>query len=233
MTFRTWSDAVEAIDEATAPATNKQLQLAKQAGLRIPEDMPKIIAAAKLRIALPEELNLPHARPVNDRYENRLNILRRPSDPPIEPQTDEEAYAWVEHFRLMRRRESLAKLRISEGDLVKTSAGELAQVSSIGPDGCVFFKGGLGSRAWPDTITVVARANDESNEATEARRQAANSAARRRSPSAWSLPRQAELSQFAMQDEVSEDDIVELEAVITTAGDGVRFRDSCERTDIS
>jgi hypothetical protein len=219
MTFRTWSDAVKAIDGATGPATTKQLELARQAGVRIPNDIPKIVAAAKLRVALAEELNLPPARPFSDRYENRLDILHRPSDPPIAPQTEEEAYAWVEHLRLMRRRESLTELRINEGDVVKIKAGEVVQVSSIGPDGRVFFKGGLGSRAWPDVITVVARANDDSDVATEARREAANSTARRRSPSAWSLPRQADLSQFAIENEVSEDDIVELEAVITTAED--------------
>lgn len=72
MTFRTWSDAVNAINGATGPATTEQLELAQQAGVRIPADIPKIVAGAMLRIALAEELNLTPARPFSDRYENRL-----------------------------------------------------------------------------------------------------------------------------------------------------------------
>src|SRR5262249_16184090 len=86
------------------------------------------------------ELNLPAASPVSDRCKLRLKILRRRSDGSIYPQTEEEAEAWVTYLRLVRRRESLSKLKLDEGDIVKTKDGELAEVSSIGQDGRVFFK---------------------------------------------------------------------------------------------
>lgn len=199
--------------------TTEQLQLAELAEVRIPDGSPKIVAAVKLRMALAEELHLPHASPLSDRHENRLHILHRSWDPPIDPDSDDEAYAWVEYLRLKRRRERLAELEINAGDVVKTKNGELAEVSSIGQDGRVFFKGGLGSRAWPDVVNLIARANDGSDGAAVARREAANSAARRRPPSAWSLPRQTDLSQFVIETVVSEDDIEELEAIISSAND--------------
>jgi len=117
--------------------------------------MPRIVAAATLRLALAEELNLPAPRPISDRYKARLQILQRSSDPSISPQTEEEAEAWVTYLRLVRRRESLSRLKLHEGDIVETKAGEVAEVSSIGQDGRVSFKGGRGFGSWPDLISVV------------------------------------------------------------------------------
>lgn len=219
MPFKSWREAADVLATATGVATPEQQELGEQARVLIPPNTPKIVAAVMLRQALSEELNLPPQRPLSGRYDARLQILRRTSDPSISPGTDEEAEAWVTYLRLVRRRESLSALKLNEGDIVKTMAGDMAEVSSISQDGRVYFKGGRGFGAWPDLISVVARMGDESDSAVEARRQAANSVAYRASPSAWSLAKSHDLSEFTTEDNISEDDIAELESVITVAED--------------
>jgi hypothetical protein len=219
MPFKTWREADEALTAATVTATPQQRELGRHARISIPPTTPKIVAAVMLRIGLSEELNLPPQRSLSGRYDARLQILRRPYDPPISPRNDEEAEAWVIYLRLVRRRESLSALELNEGDVVETVAGEIAEVSSIGRDGRVYFKGGGGFGAWPDLISVLARKADGSASAAEARRQAANWAARRASPSTWSMAKGQDLSEFIAVDPISEDDIAELESVIASAED--------------
>jgi hypothetical protein len=219
MPFRTWCEADKELAAATGSATPKQQELGEFAGRSVSPSMPRIVAAAMLRLALAEELNLSAPRPISDRYKARLQILQQSSDPSISPQTEEEAEAWVTYLRLVRRRESLAKLKLHEGDIVQTKDGEVAEVSSIGQDGRVFFRGGRGFGSWPDLISVVARRDEHSDSATEARRQAKNVATRRNASSGWSSAKSQDLSEFTTENIVSEDDIAELEAVITTSDD--------------
>jgi len=134
---------------------------------------------------------------LTDRYEARIQSLQRPTDPSIAPQTDEEAEAWVTYLRLVRRRESLAELELEEGDVVSTKDDELAEVSSISQEGRVFFKGGRGFGAWPDTISLIVRRNDNSTSARMAQQDARNTAERRASRPDWSVARQDDLSDFA------------------------------------
>lgn len=219
MPFRTWCEVDKVLAAATESATLKQQKLGQQADTQIPPHLPKIVAASTLKLALADELNLPPPRPVSDRCKARLKILRRRSDRSISPQTEEEAEAWITYLRFVRRRESLSKLKIKEGDIVKTKDGELAEVSSIGQDGRVFFKGGRGFGTWPDLISVVARSDANSYSARKARQQAENVAARRNPPAGWSTAKSQDLSEFATVNVVSEDDITQLEVVITTAKD--------------
>ena len=53
----------------------------------------------------------------------------------------------------------------------------------------------------------------------EARRQAEDSAAQRGAPAGWPMAQRQALSEFTTENIISEDDIAELEAVITTAED--------------
>ena len=119
----------------------------------------------------------------------------------------------------MRRRESLSELKLNSGDVVRTKDRQVAEVSSISEDGRVFFKGGRGFGAWPDLLSVVARKDEESASAVEARCLAANSAAQRSASPEWSAAKHEELAEFATEAVISEDDIAELEAVITEARD--------------
>lgn len=219
MTFTNWREAAEALAAATNAATPSQRKLAQHTGTPIPLYTPKIVASAMLRLSLTEELSLSISNFLSHRYEARIQGLRRRSDPAIEPQTDEEAVAWITYLRLVRRREAITRLKLEEGDAVETKDGELAEVSSIGYDGKVFFKGGRGFRAWPDLINMIARKNENSDSATLARQHARNMAALRQSPSDWSLAKRNDLSEFAAKNIISEDDITELEGVIMKAKD--------------
>jgi hypothetical protein len=219
MTYKSWREAVKALAFATVPATPAQLELGRHTNIQISRHLPKIITAAMLRLALAEVLNLEPPHQISDRHKELLQTLQRATDPPISPETEEEAVAWIIYLRLMRRRESLADLELNEGDVVETMMGDLAKVSSIGEDGRIYFKGGLGFGAWPDQITIKARKDDVSDAATEFRQQAENMAALRRTRSAWSSAKRQDLSEFIVEKMVTEDDIVELEAVITAAED--------------
>ena len=220
MSFRTWREAVESLTTATELTTPKQQELGRLADIEVSPNMPRIVAGATLRTALAGELNLPAPHPVSDRQKFRLEILQRSSDTPILPQCDEEAEAWVTYLRLVQRREHLLRLEINEGDVIETKAGEIAEVSSVGQDGRVFFKGGQGFSSWPDLITsVLARRDEISDSATEIRRQAKNSAARHAASSEWSIAKSRDLAEFIIESRVSESDIAELERVISLAED--------------
>jgi len=219
MSFNNWRDADQALAAATTTATKKQHELAKKASIEIPANTPKLIAAARLRTALASELDLSPSYNLTDRYEERLNNLRRRSDPLPDPQNDEEAEAWVKYFRLIRRRERLVALKPRPGDIVETRDGELAEISTISHEGRVFFRGGKGFSAWPDLISIVARKEDLSKVAAKARGEAQNSAARRSTTFGWSVVKTQDLSEFSVDSFASADDIEELETIIATAID--------------
>jgi len=219
MTFRYWHEVEKVLAAATTCVTAEQHELGELAGINLPSNTPKVVAAALLRVALAEQLGLVPSNALTDRYEGRIEALRRVSDPAIAPKTDEEAEAWLLYLRLLRRRESLIRLKLEEGDVVETNDGTVAEISSIGEDGRVFFKGGRGFRAWPDTISLIARRDDDSQSARMAQQEARNTATRRASRADWSLARRNDLSEFAVENTVSEDDIIELENIIISAND--------------
>jgi hypothetical protein len=219
MTFRYWHEVEKVLAAVTTCVTKEQQELAKLAGINLPSNTPKVVAAALLRVALAEQLGLVPSNALTDRYEARIEALRPVSGPAIAPKTDEEAAAWLLYLRLVRRRESLIRLKLEEGDVVETNDGALAEISSIGEDGRVFFKGGRGFRAWPDTISLVARRDDDSQSARMAQQEARNTATRRASRADWSVARRNDLSDFAVENTVSEDDVIELENIIISAND--------------
>lgn len=184
----TWEYAVEQLSAAVQDATADQLALAAKIGLSIPPDSPEIVAAALLRVALFKELHLPSERPISDHLQSRLKNLRKEMKLKLAPTNDEEASAWVEYLRLLRRKRYLAKFQPAAGDVVKLPDGEKIEISSVGGDGRVYFKGGRGYRAWPDMVhSVVARAGANTPAAKKARMEAENAAAVRASSPEWSL----------------------------------------------
>lgn len=216
----TWEYAIEQLAAAVQETTADQVELAAQIGLTIPPNNPGIVAAALLRVALFEELHLPAESPVSDHFRSRLKSLRTETKLKVSPKNDEEAAALVKFLRLLRRKRCLTKHRPTAGDVVSLPDGEKAEVSSIGPDGRVYFKGGRGYRAWPDMIeSVVARNGASTSAAKKARIEAENAAAVRASSPEWSATRSEDLEEFAVWDAASEEDIDELEEVINRADD--------------
>lgn len=220
ITIGTWEYAVERLTEAVQDATVEQQKLAKQLGLAIPPQSPAIVAAALLRVALSRELHLPSDSPVSEHFGGCLKGLRGESNLRIKPKGDEEAAAWVEYLRLIRRKRVLSELKPDTGDVVKLTDGEKVEVSSVGSDGRVYFKGGRGHRSWPDLIrSVVARKDAKSAAAQKARKEVENAAAARASSPEWSAAKGEDLAEFAVDGRATEEDISELEDVIDRAAD--------------
>ena len=217
--FRSWREATTALTEASAPATGEQLALADKIGIKITPTTPRVVAAATLRVALEPVIgNHITSAPV-ERFKEYLASLRHDSDPAIDAANGEEASAWIEYLHLVRRREALARLRLCEGDIVKTPHHEVARVSSIGADGRVYFRGGLGQSSWPDVVEVLARADDHSTAAGSLRKRAADMAAHRRQRARFSAAKAAALADYAVTGIPTIAEIDEFERIVDGAKD--------------
>jgi hypothetical protein len=219
MSTKDWQDAVKKLKETTSPTTLEQLELAKLTGVSIEKGTPRIIAAAKLRVALAKELYLPPAHPVSERTKSLLNILQSATGILSDPLNEDEGAAWVIHLRLVQRYRSLEQVMPCPGDVVSTNTDELAIISSIGEDGRIYFKGGRGFGAWPDQISMIAPVDDENDTAEQNRRKAENLAATRSLSSGWSNARRQELSKYLVEIPLSEEDVNEFQLVINKADD--------------
>lgn len=219
MAYKTWKEAILALEKVTGLITKRQQELGNLAGLTLTDDTPYIVAAAALQVAFRSDLYLPLPQYVKDWQWEQIDLFLKPTDFQFSPSNDVEAHALISFLRLVRRREKLQELKIVKGDIVKTIHDEIAEISSIGKDGRVYFKGGKGFSAWPDQIVIIARTNDSSEKARKARRQAANTATHRASTSEWSSAKRRELSEFIVEDYVRAENINELESVLDSAKD--------------
>lgn len=232
MPHDSWRGAVEAIRAATALVTSRQKQIAAVAHVELPDDMPQILAAARLQTALAMELGLSESSPVLGYQVDLLTELATDAHVATPAPTDRrEADAWIEFLRLTQRRLALEQLRIEASDIVEVmrfGGGHLAEVSSITGDGTIYFKGGEGARAWPDQVQVRCRNGDVSESAAALRVEARNQAASRTRTSRWSGRRERELEAFAPTMKLSEDDVEQLRTVIDAAPDEKLIQDFIE-----
>lgn len=218
-----WRDAVADIRIATAGITPTQRQLASVAGVSLPEGLPKLVAAARLKAALGSELSIDPAIARSDIHDDIIgeletNDLR--ADPP--PADGREADAWIYFLRLKHRQRHLERLQLHAGDIVEVSGSpslEVVEVSSIGDDGSIYFKGGRGARAWPDTVSVRCRRDDATDAARELRTRAANQAALRQRNTNWSIAKQQELAEYEVHAPLTADEIERLREVLDAAED--------------
>jgi hypothetical protein len=227
MAYADWREAVEALGRHTGPPTPKQLKMGKVAGLAFGPGIPRLVADAQLQWAISKDLSLnrlPRFRGVRgyvtqESQAIRIEGLRKKSEEPkVVPMEAHEAEAWIQHLSLKRRIESIRKLKPNSGDLVELG-GRIVEVASIGEDGRVFFRGGRGSGAWPDKLKLKFRKNDASVEATNARKEARNAAAKKMQVEEWSLAKRRELTPYLVTEALSEDDVVQLEDIINSAED--------------
>jgi hypothetical protein len=58
MTFRYWYEVEKVLAGVTTCVTKEPQELAKRAGIDLPSNTPKVVAAALLRVALAEQLGL-------------------------------------------------------------------------------------------------------------------------------------------------------------------------------
>lgn len=218
-----WRKAVEVLGRLTGRVTSEQRALAAFIGLKLPDELPAIVAGALLQGALSNALAVEGARPSTTAQKELLKTLGD-EDTIIYPSTLErrEANAWIQFFWLRSRQRALAALELDVGDIVTVPEAEgdlLYEVASIGDNGCVHFRGGLGRRAWPDRLMVVCRRNDSDDAARGARSRAENQAAARTRADSWSLAKQNELRDFEIKQHLTRDDINLFRATILSARD--------------
>ena len=157
MVFRDWRAAVKFLDQQTKSASASQRALAGHLGARLPANTPRIVASAKLRGWLADDLRLPNGDSgvpewLLEQLAATTKALGRKRLPTYENLA--EAEAWLEHFDLCNNLASIRQLQVAEGDLV-LHLGKPQLVSSIDRQGRIWFKGGRGSRAWATSVERV------------------------------------------------------------------------------
>jgi hypothetical protein len=221
MARNNWREAVADIQQTTRRATDRQHRIAAIAGIALPKHMPQLVAAARLQNALGADIGSTDESYVNEVQEEILTALKtsklRITTP---PRNSEEARAWIAFLRLKRRKQALTNLKLMTGDIVEVSGiNDANEVSSIGSNGRVYFKGSGGGGAWPDQLTVLCRKDDTTKKAGELKRKAINSAALRARIGSWTLAKQDELKRFEVTAPLTLQTVQELERVIEAAQD--------------
>lgn len=223
-TFPKAKDALAAIADRTQPVTERQMILARKLKFALPEKLPCLVAAAWIKRAMAKELFEDPLLPTGTQQEY-LESLKPPLKRlklALASQDRIEMGAWIEYEELIGRAKALRALRLSEGDIVLVSIGgegRQAEVHSFGANGKVFFKGGLGSGAWPDRLTVLYRRDDASSNASSARNAVANEVSRQTTARAWSQAREQELSEYKIRKKMTEADLEGLRMVVDAAND--------------
>jgi hypothetical protein len=174
MTRDNWRDAASDIEQATAPATERQHQLAAVAGIALPKEMPQLVAAARLQTALGADIGSGDEAGIDEVYEDLMASLQTPTlRITTRAGNRTEARAWIAYLYLKHRQHALERLELMAGDIVEIDGSEqVAEVSSIGSQGRVYFRGTGSGGAWPDQLIVRSRKDVDSAEARELRRQA-------------------------------------------------------------
>lgn len=220
MTHASWKDAVSAMRRRVSSCDDEQRMLADVAGIKLPQRLPRIIAAARLQNALAGPLGLT-LRQSSDSQRLQLEELAEEASRRM-PKADSasEAEAWILYFYLRRRMKALRELKLNKGDIVrrKSSNVEVNEVTSISDDGAVYFTGG-GWRAWPDRLEIIARYGDNSEEGLQFRKIANNRASNQANRFAWSDVKAKSLQKYIAPDSITESDIEELRSVIESASD--------------
>lgn len=198
-TFTDWKSAVKEINKSIGPRTEKQMALAEYCGISVSQREPIVIVAARLRHALASELHTHDALEPSDSLLNYIDLLCKEVGFPKTPEVKEQGVgeAWIVYLRLKQRKEALTRLKLYRGDIVSGSFG-YAEVASISQIGRVFFRGGRGFSAWPDSLTVVER-HDETT-ISPLRKQVRNEASDRKRTARWSSIKSQDLEEYLVPD---------------------------------
>jgi len=223
VTHSTWRAAVASLRKATGNVTSKQLKLARAIGLKLPQQLPRLVAAARLKRAYSAELCTEPVHPATYSQLDYLSGLNAKRARDSRVRTDHtEAGAWIGFYLLKRRRSALERLRLETGDVVQIENSEgsrLEEVASITDDGRIYFRGGHGAREWPDQVTVKTRVRDNSKRARALKQATANQASARSTLRGFSLAKQLELKDFRITSRPTPSDIEQLRTVIDKARD--------------
>lgn len=168
-----YREPVRLMSEAVGPATAEQRQLAAKVGLTLDDDVPRAVAAALLEEHLEPAIRGTHALEATDRQREFLDTLgsERATQPGL---TRGIASAWIDHILTLRNIEQLIRLQPSKNDAVIVATEidfegkrmeflDYKQVSSVGSDGLIYFKGGNGQCARPYRLTKASPSEDSSD----------------------------------------------------------------------
>jgi hypothetical protein len=214
-----WLEVIEKLRAATGKMTGEQKKLAEFAGVTLRNDLPRVVAAARLRRALAEQLGVSPCPPASEAQIDLLSQLDSGIARTARVLADsEEAAAWIQIGLLKRRINALEKLKLESGDIVVTADG-VEEVRSISSNGRIHFKGGRGAGAWPDRVTVQCRKNDADSKARDFRRVAANRASSRQDSESWSTAKERELAEFRITARLNREDVLEFKRTVDAARD--------------
>lgn len=172
MTFVDWTEPVRLLETGLLPVAEGQIALASFVGLHLNDDMPRGVAAVMLEDALRSHISgtSAEAAPADLQPTDRqMNFLRGIAHGELWTRatlTRRSASAWIGHFLAERTAHLLREMQLVRGDrVIKTrswvneATGELHEwsqeheVSSIGANGLVYFRGGNGQCGWPSSLT--------------------------------------------------------------------------------
>lgn len=180
MPFPDWREPVRRLSVSYGPPTAEQVALAAHAGIDLPPDTPHDVAAALLLDALSATLTLtPPQAPTAGQLEYLHDLGHEWRLAPWRA-TRRVASALIVVLVSRGRVGTLERLRPAYGDLVGVARPPRHEedevpflfertprplpssvvVSSVSDTGRVNFRGGSGLAAWPEHVTMLARAAD-------------------------------------------------------------------------
>lgn len=154
MTYKSWEALRPHLTISAGRVTADQIDLAMRLGITLAKATPSIVAAAKLRSAMSKELRLTsEGPPTEGQLEWLQELAERQGRRLPKPRTADEASAWIDYLQLRGRIQSHGELRLNAGDLVRVlHIGALEEVTSLGRDGRVYFRGArVGRRGLTDS----------------------------------------------------------------------------------
>jgi hypothetical protein len=78
MTRDNWRDAAADIEQVTTPATERQHRLAAVAGITLPKEMPRLVAASRLQTGLGADVGSSDDAAFDEVYEELMASLQTP-----------------------------------------------------------------------------------------------------------------------------------------------------------
>jgi len=132
-TFSKVKDALAAIAERTQSVTAEQKVLARRLKTALPESLPCLVAAARLKRAMARELFDEPLLPTSaqQQYLESLAPPVRRLKLALASQNRIEMDAWIEYEELVNRAKALKTLRLSENDVVLVSAGSKEHKAAV------------------------------------------------------------------------------------------------------
>ncbi|WP_433374286.1 Shedu anti-phage system protein SduA domain-containing protein [Actinoplanes sp. CA-142083] len=224
MSKESWQEAAEFLEQLVTGPASEQLKLAKDLGLTsIDDKTPTAVALARLNRELQKPLQLATPKPVSP---PSLELLYQLEDQLGLPRTaaadlpdQSEVSAWI-HVRYDQRTiRGLRDLQPRPGDILSLIMDPDVQmeVSSVGKDGQIYFRGGLGRRARPHQVQLSARLGAPDYDIKKYAGEQATAKARQDLDTGYA--RMGELSEFRIQGGPTSEALVAFEEALSTATD--------------